>query len=473
MKHMTSTAVFTRRPVAATVAIVASLLIGGAALADGGGGGNPCVPHHAVEDQVVLELFDNASIDDVMAVITPLFPGVEIAIAFPESELFLLSAPEPICEKELVLALMALPGVEEAEFNETGESVEGQTQSFFFAASQEAFDTQYTWPTIRLVDAHTESLGDGVLIAVIDSGLSTSHPVFAASAILPGIDYVNDGMGMSDLGNGSDDDGDGSIDELAGHGTYITGLIATIAPNATILPLRAIDTDGHGTIFAVASALIEARAQGADIINLSFGTAEDIGAIQPLLETLVNDGVLVVVSAGNSGAIGQGPFPASMNGVCAVAATDQYDVKASFSNAGNFVSLCAPGVGIVSSYPGGGYVVADGTSASAAIISGTAALVISKDACDGDVAHQVVEATADPIENQNPGNGDYLGAGRVSAGPAVDAIPVPGDFDHDRKIDGDDLGVLIGAWGTPNADISGDGTTDMIDLSILIGGWTG
>lgn len=451
--------------------LAAWLLTGSAALADGGGG-NPCLPHDAVADQAVVELFDTGSIDDVMAAVLPLYPEVSIAVAFPESGLFLLNVPDPICEAEFVQFLLTLPGIEEAEFNETGESVEGQTQSFFFASSEFAFDTQYTWPKIHLIDAQTESLGEGVLIAVIDSGVDTSHPIFAQSMILPGIDFVGDGQGMSDFGNGTDDDGDGAIDELAGHGTYITSLMATIAPQATILPLRAIDTDGRGTVFAIAAALVEAHNQGADIINLSFGTAEDIGVLQPLLENLLDEGVLVVVSAGNGGQTGQGPFPASMSGVCAIAATDADDVKASFSNAGGFVSLCAPGVGIVGAFPGGGYVVADGTSVSAAIVSGTAALVISKDACDGEVAHLTVEASADPIADKNP-KGTGLGAGRVNAGSSVDAVPVPGDFDADRKIDGDDLAVLIGAWGTPLADISGDGTTDMVDLSILIGGWTG
>ena len=88
-------------------------------------------------------------------------------------------------------------------------------------------------------------------------------------------------------------------------------------------------------------------------------------------------------------------------------------------------------------------------------------------------AKAIIKASAASIELENPKNNGTLGAGRVQAGDAVNAIPVPGDYDHDRKIDGDDLGFLIGAWGTPQGDINGDGTTDSIDLGILIGGWTG
>lgn len=453
---------------------VVSGLVAGVALADNdGGGGNACLPGDAVPDQVVLELMDNASIDEVMAIVTPLFPGVEVAFSFPEEDLYLLSAPDPICENQLVLTLMALPGVEEAELNETGESVEGQTQSFFFASSQSEFDGQYLWPTIRLMDAQTETLGEGIVIALIDSGLSASHPIFANTTILPGVDFINDGMGFDDLGNGEDDDGDGAIDELAGHGTYLAGLITKIAPAASILPLRAIDTDGRGSAFAIAGALVEAHQRGAQIINLSFSNGEDIGVLEPILETIVNDGVMVVVSAGNGGQESNGTFPAKMGPVCAVAATDAFDVKAPFSNSGAYVSLCAPGVSIVSAFPGGGYVLADGTSAAAAIVSGTAALVMSKEACDGDVAHITVEETAIPITKKNPKAGNSLGAGRVDAAGAVDAIPMPGDYDHDRRIDMDDLSVLLGAWGSPSADLNGDRTTNAIDLSILIGSWTG
>lgn len=451
-------------------ALLATCAVTTLAIADGRG--NPCLPHHAVPDQVVLELQDNASIDDIMAIIEPLFPGVSVAFSLPGEDLYLLSAPDPICEQTLAQTLMALPGVDEAELNEDGESVEGQTQSFFFASSSTDFNYQYVWPTIGLNDAQSESLGEGITIAIIDSGIDTDHPIFSTTQFLSGVDFVNDGAGMNGFGNGQDDDGDGVIDELAGHGTYIAGLIATIAPEAKILPLRAIDTDGHGTAFAVAGALLEAYSRGADIVNLSFGNGEDIGVLEPILEAMTDDGILVVVASGNGGANGNGTFPAKMGPVLAVAATDQFDVKAPFSNAGPYISLCAPGVGVVSAFPGGGYVLADGTSAAAAIVSGSAALVMSKEGCDGDTAHITVEETATPILAKNPDEVGALGSGRINAAQAVDAVPIPGDYDHDRKIDADDLSILIGAWGTPAGDLDGDGTTDSVDLAILIGGWT-
>jgi thermitase len=436
------------------------------------GGGNPCLPHHAVPDQVVLELNQSGSIENIMAIVEPLFPGVSVAFAFPEEDLYLLNAPDPICEQTLVQTLMALPGVDEAELNEEGESVEGQTQSFFFASSQTDFEFQYTWPTIRLVDAQSESLGEGIKIAVIDSGIDINHPIFGATQFLPGVDFVNDGAGMYGFGNGIDEDGDGVIDELSGHGTYVAGLIATIAPKAEILPLRAMDTEGRGSGFSVAAALIEAYSQGVDIVNLSFGSSEDIGVIEPIVEAMTDDGILIVVSAGNAGINDNGNFPAKMGPILAVAATDQFDMKAPFSNSGPYISVCAPGVGIVSAAPGGGYVTADGTSAAAAIVTGTTALVMSKDDCDGDTAHLTVEETATPIDDKNPKAGDTLGSGRLDAGAAVDAVPIPGDYDHDRKIDADDLSVLIGSWGTPAGDLNGDGTTDSIDLAVLIGNWS-
>ncbi|MBL9148704.1 MAG: S8 family serine peptidase [Phycisphaerae bacterium] len=455
------------RVVAGSLGLVASCN------AFGGGGGTPCLPQGALPDQVVVELHSNASIDAVLAAVSRQFPGVTLALSIPSEGLYLLSAPDPICEADLVAALMAQTGVEEAEFNESGETVEGQTQSFFFASDKTAFDAQYLWERIRLPEAHDVALGDGVVVACIDTGLDLSHPHFAGISTLPGLDFVGDGAGLGDLGNGLDDDGDGVADEMSGHGTFVSGIVATIAPHATLLPIRAIDSDGHGSAFAVASALLAARDAGADVVNLSFGNVEDIGLLEPVIDSLLAEGILVVVSAGNGGNVGQGTFPSEMSGVCAVAATDASDVKAVWSNCGEFVTLCAPGIDVISTFPGGGYAGASGTSTSAAVLSGVAALVMSHAGTNGEATVATLAATAANIALANPKYPGALGAGRIDAAAAL-GLPLPsGDLNHDARVDATDLGLLIGSWSTALADLNADGTTDAADLGILIGGWTG
>jgi hypothetical protein len=457
------------RVAAGWMALFGALFGAGGAFADGG---SPCLPEDAVPDQVVVELHSDASIDAVLAGISRQFPGVTIALALPGEGLYLLSAPDPICESALVSALMAQAGVEEAEFNETGETVEGQTQSFFFASDKTAFDTQYLWDRIRLPEAQGVALGDGIVVACIDTGLDLAHPAFTDISTLPGLDFVGDGAGFNDLGNGIDDDGDGAADEMSGHGTFVAGIIAAIAPHATILPIRAIDSDGHGTAFAVASALLAARDVGANVVNLSFGNVEDIGLLEPVIDSLLADGIVVVVAAGNGGNVGQGMFPAEMSGVCAVAATDADDVKASWSNCGDFVSLCAPGIDVISAFPGGGYAGASGTSTSAAVMSGVAALVMGVPGMRGDEALAAIANSAADIALSNPTIPGELGSGRIDAAAAL-GLPLPtGDLSHDGRVDAVDLGLLIGAWGSALADLSGDGLTDASDLAILIGGWS-
>ncbi|MFO0829282.1 MAG: S8 family serine peptidase [Phycisphaerales bacterium] len=458
------------RSAAGATVVAFSAALSGAVWADGYG----CVPHEAVPDQVVVELEDSTSISEVLAAIQPQFPGVRVLVALPGGESFLLSAPEPICEQALVNALQALPGVE-AEFNESGESSIGQTQSFFFAGLSGAdFTDQYSWPLVGLDAAHTVATGAGLVVAIIDSGLDVTHPLLADATVLPGADYVGDNAGFADVGDGIDNDGDGAIDEMAGHGTFVAGLIHTIAPDAAILPLRVMNSDGVGSEFAVAGALLEAKARGADVVNLSFVSQQPSGLLSSIINQLVANGTVVVVAAGNLGSKNSPPFPAGMASICAVASTGPNDVVPPWSNLGSFVDVCAPGIDVVSSLPGDQYAYASGTSVSTAFATGAALLVRStypRYTVSDVVA--TLRNTATSIDSVNPGCAGLLGGGRIDLAAAVGVVSNPADLDGDGAVNAIDLGLLIGAWGSPNADLSGDGTTDAVDLGILIGAWTG
>ncbi len=454
-----------RWPIAATLL---ALGFAGGAWADDDGG---CVPDHATQDQLVVELNDGANVDAVMAEITALYPQVRLLFALPDHDDLLISVPEPLCESAVAQAIMGIPGVEEVEFNEGGEISNGQTQSFFFGALPSQFDSQYAWPLLRLEEAHQVTVGKGVVIAIIDTGLDQTHSYLADCPLITGYNFIGATDGSADGNDGLDNDGDGAIDEMTGHGTFLAGIVHTIAPAATILPLRAMDSDGQGETFAIAAALAEAIEEQADVINLSFGSTQSSDFVKSMIDAAVASGAVVVVSGGNTDQ--GGPlFPASLGKVLAVAATDANDVLAPFSAVGTQIDLCAPGIGIVSTTPGESFAIADGTSVAAAFATGAAALVKSlhPEMTQTEVRNQL-KGTAKPIYLQNPGFDGLIGTGRLDLARAVGAGLTP-DLDGNGVVGASDLGILLSSWGTANADLDGDGTTNAADLSILIAAWS-
>lgn len=247
-----------------------------------------------------------------------------------------------------------------------------------------------------------------VVVAVIDSGVDYTHPDLAANI------WTNPG---EIAGNGADDDGNGYIDDTRGwdwanydnnpaddngHGTQVAGQIAAIGNNgigvagvtwnSRIMPLKFIDASGSGMTSNVISAIyyvIDQKVRhGVNVraVNASFVSGMWNLAMQTAIEALRDQGILFIAGAGNGGADGVGDnndaspvYPASypVSNVISVAATTQTDQLASFSNYGlTSVHLAAPGVGIVSTAPGG-YGASSGTSDSVPFVSGAVALAAS------------------------------------------------------------------------------------------------
>ena len=171
--------------------------------------------------------------------------------------------------------------------------------------------------------------GKGVLVAVIDTGVAFDHPLLAGHVSPDGWDFIDDDADPSDVGNGLDDNDDGSIDEGVGHGTFVASLVLAVAPDATILPIRALNSDGVGTASGVARAIAYAVAQGADVINFSGGLSTDLRLIQQAVEYAQSHDVVVYASAGNHA--GNVDFPGVLPEVECVTALDAIDRKASFA----------------------------------------------------------------------------------------------------------------------------------------------
>ncbi|MFE4539791.1 type VII secretion-associated serine protease mycosin [Streptomyces scopuliridis] len=246
---------------------------------------------------------------------------------------------------------------------------------------------------VQLDELWAQSRGKGVRVAVIDTGVDIKNPQLKAA--------VDVGSGKNFMDKDLKDDNgtklergkeDGTTD-VVGHGTKVAGIIAArpatgtgfvgLAPDATIIPLQQNDADGNGTALTLADAINHAVAEEADVINISQDTANAVEPT-PLLKQAVNNALaketVIVASAGNDGLGGnvKETYPASYDGVLAVAASDRNNERAAFSQSGEFVGVAAPGVDMISTVPGGGHCADNGTSFSAPYVAGVAALIKSK-----------------------------------------------------------------------------------------------
>ena len=236
------------------------------------------------------------------------------------------------------------------------------------------------WKLIKLTEAQAmaPNLGQGVVVAVIDTGLDVSHPVFAGHLTAPRTwyDFVGQDTDPSDV---SSPDG-----ALYGHGTAVASLVLQVAPEARILPIRVLNATGEGTVKNLAAGVDWAVKQGVQVINVSAAAGVD-NELSLALERAAAQGIYVTLAAGNEG-FQQVAYPARNSTRDSV--LGQYSVNAGavspdmaladWSNYGTSLELAAPGVDLATAVPNGEYAVVNGTSFAAPVLSGTLALALGE-----------------------------------------------------------------------------------------------
>lgn len=239
------------------------------------------------------------------------------------------------------------------------------------------------WDRLSLTVAHqvlAPRLGEGVVVAVVDTGVDYGHPIFQDRLVGQALwrDFVD-----------GDDDPQEVQGAAFGHGTVVASLVAQVAPAAQLMPLRVLDGDGSGSPEDVAAAVDWAAARGADIVQLSLGTEVPAAAIEAAVERATAGGVYVVASAGNSNrnptypahtAMLAGPVGDMSVGVGSV---DLQDLKSAFSNFApedgpidDGLEMVAFGESVYGAVPGGQIAAWDGTSMAAPLVAGALALAL-------------------------------------------------------------------------------------------------
>jgi len=321
-----------------------------------------------------------------------------------------------------------------------------------------------------------------IILAVIDSGVDIAHEDLAAAVWVnaveaqgqPGVDddgngYVDDirGWDFTDApglpGKGDWLEGDADVSDESGHGTQVSGVALAVADNgvgiagvsdAWLMPLRAgLNLQSGESLLEeddLAAAIVYAVDNGAHILNLSWGGPENARLIRDAIRYAIQRGVVVIASAGNSGAEGV-LYPGRLDETITVGATDNSDNGASFSSRGNTVDLVAPGVSILSTLPGNAYGARSGTSFSAPMVSGIAAMLLSRDLelDSEDIRGLLTAGTIDLGEN---GWDSRFGNGRIK-GETLLALSAP----------------VSGRIHQPQTDASADGAFDIVASTSALG----
>lgn len=278
-----------------------------------------------------------------------------------------------------------------------------------FYPNDPRYPVQWHLPKVGASAAWDSAQGNGIVIAILDSGVDLTHPDLQQQ-LVPGWNFFDNNDDVSDV---------------AGHGTTVAGVAGAAANNSTgvasmsfgarIMPMRITDAAGSGYSSLIASALVTAADNGAKVANISFLGVSYSSTVDSAAQYMRSKGGVVVTSSGNTGVLRSDPPRSSLT---VVAATDSSDAKASFSSWGDYVDIAAPGVSISTTTRGGGYGSASGTSASAPVVAGVYALMMSaKPGLSPATLDSIVFSTAQDLGSA--GWDQYYGNGRVNAQAAV------------------------------------------------------
>jgi subtilisin family serine protease len=421
---------------------------------------------------------DTAGFDALQQACVPLGCTVVSSIDGPQNQnqVFLVTAPRNIDPALILAALLNVPGVSNAELDQTVALIPALSQAppipaglsdasrvqYFGASVRNGYVNQPAAQIVRVSEAqNTFHVAGTGIVADIDTGVDPNHPALQG-VLLPGWDFTRNQAGgseMTDIQSSSppppscDQCQAGFVNQSTaavldqstaavldgnpqyaafGHGTMVMGVIHLVAPQAKLLPLKAFQSDGTGFLSDILSAIYFAVQNQASVINMSFDLKTQSDELSKALDFANQQNVICTASAGNDGMM-EIVYPAAIqNDVMGVASTSDLDQRSTFSNFGDaIVWVAAPGEAIISTYPFGSYGAAWGTSFSSPFVAGAAALLLDQKPSTNE--SQAASAVAHAVAV-----GPDMGNGRLDLVQALAANGAqPGDFciseAHHRK----------------------------------------
>jgi subtilisin family serine protease len=344
-------------------------------------------------------------------------------------------------EPDQIASLPELNGLTQATLTQSNtsilDSLSGVTAVTFFGSTVPSnYTTQAATNIIRLNDARTAThlTGSGV-VGIIDTGADPNHPALLP-ALVAGYDFTREAASYSEF-NDLDptlaaqlqqsntsildaqnvyilnpsttlilaqsntsilDQSNTSILDSTypefGHGTMVAGIVHLVAPTAKIMPLKAFRADGTSNLSDIIRAIYYAADHGVNVLSMSFSMQKSSPALQAAIQYALGKNVALVAASGNDG-LKILVYPASYGGVEGIGSTSNLDVRSTFSNYGSGVTMfAAPGEAVITTFPGGGYAAAWGTSFSTPMVAGAGSLVIQArpSAKPGDITNALSKA---------------------------------------------------------------------------------
>lgn len=372
----------------------------------------------------------------------------------------------PATNGKLMLAKLDNNSLLDAPYQEFGKNIDGSDRLVWTG-----YLNQPATVLLEVDEGNKTFRGDST-VAIIDTGIDPTHALLA-DRIVPGYDFVNDIPGTASEWPDLDQSAAMILDQSAamildqsaamildqsaamildqsaamildtstippafGHGTMVAGVIHRVAPEASLMPLKVFDANGHAHLYDVVDAIYYAVDNGANVINMSFNLETFSPALMRAINYAARNGVACVASAGNKGEETL-VFPAAFGNTLGVASSSNNDELSTFSNWGSdLVTIAAPGENIVTTFPGSRFAVASGTSFAAPWISGAAAVFADKlgtkhapGLADFYLSSNALSA-ADEIVGSGSGRAGY---GRANLSKAVDRVK-SGRYASDRPL---------------------------------------
>ena len=385
----------------------------------------PLSAHEVAPGVVLLQFQDDNTVvaaADLLATLAPEIGELQPVSAMPNGYVVKVPAGE---ETAIAARLAASPLVQMAEPDYIYHSMEEPNDPLY---------SRYQW-NLRHIGADVAwqqtTGGSSVTVAILDTGVDLTHPDLIQN-LIPGYDFVN-----NDTDPGDDE----------GHGTHVASIVAAASNNGLgiagiswqtkLMPVKVLDNRGRGNSLGIAQGIMWATDHGADVINLSLGSAQYSETINTAVQYANQNGVLVVAAAGNYYDAGNPiVYPAALNNVLAVAAVNDVDAHASYSSSGNYVDLAAPGGDVVNELdpeirhwiPGAylrarglSYAGLVGTSQAAPHVAGIAALLLTLEpSLSAEQLFSLITSSA--VDVQASGWDEFSGYGRLDAAGAIQAL---------------------------------------------------
>ena len=272
------------------------------------------------------------------------------------------------------------------------------------------------WGITRINLAGVDRTGRGVKVGVLDTGVDSSHPDIGRN--------VKGGMDMiSGAASARDDNG---------HGTHVSGTIAAlrngvgvvgVAPDASVYSVKVLDSRGSGKLSNLVQGMEWCVGQQIKVVNLSLSASKENQTFRDVVLAARRAGITMVCAAGNSGpspnSVG---YPARYIETIAVAAIDDRDSVPNFSSRGREIAVSAPGVDVLSTWPGRRYRKSSGTSMAAPHVTGAVALMLEADpALTPSEVKSILQSTSVPLAGAGP---DEQGAGVIDVAAALARVSI-------------------------------------------------